>query len=75
MDGKSSVIERILGVINQNPWCSLEDVMRACEDLSWSQVFLEVDRLSRAGEIRLVLDGPGVYRARRTNGHRTLALR
>ena len=28
---------------------------------TWNQVFLEVDRMSRTGELRLLFRGPGLY--------------
>ena len=41
--------------------CDLEEVTRQCANLTWNQVFLAVDRLSRRGEIRLVPRGRGMY--------------
>ena len=41
--------------------CDLEEVMRQCTGLSWNQVFLAVDRLSRSGEVMLVPRGRGSY--------------
>jgi hypothetical protein len=35
--------------------------MRQCANLTWNQVFLAVDRLSRRGEIRLVPRSRGAY--------------
>lgn len=35
--------------------------MTRCLEFTWNQVFLEVDRLSRAGHLRLALIGPGRY--------------
>jgi hypothetical protein len=33
--------------------CLLDDLIRQCPDLTWNQIFIEVDRLSRTGEVRL----------------------
>jgi hypothetical protein len=52
-----SVAERVMEVVTHNPGCLLEDVALACSDLSWNQVFSEVDRLSRIGQIRLMREG------------------
>jgi hypothetical protein len=41
--------------------CLLEDLIRQCTDLTWNQVFFELDRLSRTGEVRLSLSGAGRY--------------
>lgn len=53
---------RVLEEVVKTPGCLLEDVIRACPDLSWNQVLLEVDRLSRTGRIALKLEGAGCYR-------------
>ena len=41
--------------------CLLEDLIRQCPDLTWNQIFLELDRLSRTGEVRLRLRGACQY--------------
>jgi hypothetical protein len=41
--------------------CLLEDLTRQCPDLTWSQIFLELNRLSRMGEVRLRLRGACQY--------------
>jgi hypothetical protein len=52
---------QILDVLARSNDCLLEDLVRECETLTWNQVFLELDRLSRTGEIRLRLKGAGQY--------------
>jgi hypothetical protein len=47
--------------LNRTETCDLGEVMRQCTNLTWNQVFLAVDRLSRSGEIRLVPMGRGLY--------------
>ena len=51
----------ILQTIRRHPNCNLDALVQACSQYSWNQVFLEVDRLSRSGEIELASAGPGVY--------------
>lgn len=51
----------ILDILKQNPVFELEDLVRVCSSYTWNQVFLEVDRLSRTGEVKLVYRRPGVY--------------
>ena len=51
----------ILQTIRRQPNCNLDALMRACPEYTWNQVFLEVDRLSRTGEIELASAGPGEY--------------
>lgn len=53
--------DRILEEVAHSPGCLLEELVLACPDLSWNQVFVEVDRLSRRGELVLALRGPGLY--------------
>jgi len=60
----ATVTERILEAIAQSPGSRIEDVARACPNLSSDQVFLEVDRLSRTGEVLLRLEGRGIYTLR-----------
>jgi len=56
-----SVTERVMDIVMHHPGCRLEDVVLGCPDLSWNQVFLEVDRLSRNGQIRLMRQGMSTY--------------
>ena len=51
------IVERI----GHHPGCGLDDVVKACPELTWNQIFLEVDRLSRDGVLKLALIGPGRY--------------
>lgn len=44
--------------------CALEDVVGLCPDLTWNQVFLAIDYLSRTGEIRVTIDPGRTYRVR-----------
>lgn len=39
----------------------LEEVVLECPDLTWNQVFCELDRLSRVGQVRLMMKGLGLY--------------
>lgn len=62
MNGKESVAEQILQTVSHSPGCLLDEVVHACPDFTWNQIFLEIDRLSRRGEVLLKLEKPGVYR-------------
>jgi hypothetical protein len=59
---KDSVAEQILHTVSLSPGCLLDEVVRACPDFTWNQIFLEIDRLTRIGELSLKLERPGVYR-------------
>jgi hypothetical protein len=61
MQATMTPTNQILDVLARSNGCSLEDIVRDCPDLTWNQVFLELDRLSRTGEIRLRLRGAGQY--------------
>ena len=41
--------------------CDLDMLVQACPTLTWNQVFSEVDRLSRIGQLRLSYLGHGQY--------------
>jgi hypothetical protein len=61
---QDTITNRILDVVRQVPDCTLDELTRNCPDLPWNQIFLEVDRLSRAGELRLTSKGVGNYTVR-----------
>jgi hypothetical protein len=42
--------------------CSMEEMLTLCPELTWNQVFLAVDYLSRTGQIRVTLDSNRTYR-------------
>jgi len=41
-----------------------EELLQACDSYTWNQVFLEVDRLSRNGELCLLYRKDGDYAVR-----------
>jgi hypothetical protein len=59
--GGLTITGLILQTIRRSPNCNLDALVRACPEYTWNQVFLEVDRLSRTGEIELASAGPGQY--------------
>ena len=59
---QEQVTDRIMRAVNLSAGCFIEELVLACPNLTWNQVFLEVDRLSRAGLVRLTVKGPGLYR-------------
>lgn len=42
--------------------CAMEEVVGLCPDLTWNQVFLAIDYLSRTGQVRISLDPNRTYR-------------
>lgn len=57
----NSLSRRILESVRQSPGCTLEDITTRCPELTWCDIFREVDRLSRLGIITLTVKGGGVY--------------
>ena len=51
------VASQILQAVKAHPGCGLDELTSLLPDLSWSEVFVEVDRLSRAGQLRLIRTG------------------
>lgn len=69
MMGNHGAAERILQILSQTPECLLDQLVGACPNHTWSQVFLAVDRLSRGGNIWLANRGPGIYSVRLRGGN------
>ena len=61
MTSLTPVADRILSLVQRTHGCDLDMLTKSLSDLSWGQVFLEVDRLSRKGEVRVTLDSAGRY--------------
>ena len=61
---EQTVADRIIETVSRSPGCLLEEVALDCPDLTWNQVFLTVDQLSRTGRLHLAKKGPGVYAVR-----------
>jgi hypothetical protein len=57
----SQANEKIMQVVLHSPGCLLEEVVLECPGLTWNQVFCELDRMSRSGQVRLTAKGPGLY--------------
>jgi hypothetical protein len=59
MPATMSTTRQIMDVLTRSgsDGCLLEVLIRQCPDLTWNQIFLELDRLSRTGEVRLRLRG------------------
>ena len=51
----------VLRVVRRKKTCNLDDLFQECNSYTWTQVFLEVDRMSRSGELRLVYKKAGEY--------------
>lgn len=60
-DRQSDLGGQILAVLNRMHEYDLEELLNDFPSYTWNQVFLEVDRMSRSGELRLLFRGPGLY--------------
>lgn len=52
---------QIMHILAHSNGCLLEELVLECENLTWNQVFLALDRLSRDGKVRLMRKGGGEY--------------
>jgi hypothetical protein len=59
--------DRVLEVIVRSPDRMLDEVALECPDLTWNQVFIAIDRLSREGTLSLTPKGRGLYTVRLSN--------
>jgi hypothetical protein len=60
MEGQSTTIaSKILQFVRAHPGCGLDDLVERLSDVQWSDVFVEVDRLSRSGELCITKPNAG----------------
>ena len=64
MASYTPVTDRILGEVQRTHGCDLDTLTKSLSDLSWGQVFLEVDRLSREGQVLVTFRTGGCYMIR-----------
>jgi hypothetical protein len=57
----NDITGKIVQMVKHRQACDMEDLLEACSSYTWNQVFLEVDRLSRTGELRLFSKRAGEY--------------
>jgi len=76
----SAIIERVHGELERlGTDCAMEEVVGLCPDLTWNQVFLAIDYLSRTGRVRSTADAGRTYRVEAyrtgsTRAHHTSAV-
>jgi len=51
---EATISDRILEVVRVNPDCTLEEIAQQFPELHWYDVFIESERLSRSGHLRLI---------------------
>ena len=57
----TTVEDQVIDIMLHARTCDLEELTQKCANLTWNQVFLAVDHLSRSGEILLMPRGRGLY--------------
>lgn len=57
----SDVVHQVLAVIVRSPGTVLDDGVLECPNLTWNQIFITIDRLSREGMIKMNPTGFGHY--------------
>lgn len=58
---EQTVADRILEAVMWHPGCSIEELTHLCPGLTWNQIFLTVDAMSRSGRVRLKVSELGIY--------------
>lgn len=53
------VADEILNMVKAHPGCTLDELTQRLPQWNWSDVFIEVDRLSRLGQLRLTQNDGG----------------
>ena len=67
MQVQQSTDLRVLEVVVRSPGTPLDDIVLECPDLTWNQVFIAIDRLSREGALKLTPKGRGFYTVHLSN--------
>lgn len=58
----AAIIERVHRALEEyGKDCSMEEVVGLCPDLTWNQVYLAIDYLSKTGLVRIALDPDRTY--------------
>lgn len=58
---QEELVEAIRQTLMARQECCFDSLVVACSSFTWNQVFSEVDRMSRSGELRLTKTGRGTY--------------
>lgn len=58
---QTATTQAVMEIVLRSPGCDIEEIVHECPGQTWNQVFLEIDRLSREGEVILNLQQPGHY--------------
>jgi len=64
MTHSDEISQRVIEVIVRSPNTALDEIVLECPGLTWNQIFLVIDRLSRDGIIHLLPKSRGIYSMR-----------
>ena len=59
-----TITDRVLEQVRLTPECRLDDLVLHCQDFTWREVFLEVNRLNLGGRLLLTSTDLGAYTVR-----------
>ena len=59
--------QKVLEIIVRSQGSMLDDIALQCSDLTWNQIFMAIDRLSREGMLTLMPTGRGLYKVHLSN--------
>jgi hypothetical protein len=59
----AAIVERVENALERlGTDCPMEEVVGICPELTWNQVFLAIDYLSRTGQVLVTVDSGRTYR-------------
>ena len=59
--GHNDLSQRVLAIVRRRKTCNLDDLIEECTSHTWTQVFLEVDQISRNGKLCVFCKKAGEY--------------
>lgn len=61
MANTKTIAAQVLESLQRNSSCEFDTLVAECSEFTWNQIFFEVDRLSRLGQLLLTPVGDGHY--------------
>ena len=61
LPNQTDLRKRVLRLVRKHKVCDLDELILECTSYNWTEVFLEVDQLSRTGELCLLCKKAGEY--------------
>ena len=57
---RKPITDRILDMLRGSPECEFEALVTRCPEFTWNELYQEVSRMSRAGQLT-ILRGVGIF--------------